>query len=147
MTATETTDWYGPDTATFGDRLTGARETAGLSAEEFAHRIGVRRKTVEAWEDDHVDPRANRLTMMAGMLNVSIRWLLTGEGEGLDAPADTRATTAAIRDDANAALAELASLRGRVLALAHDLGKAEKRLRPMLRAATASPDDSAHPAR
>lgn len=79
-------DWYGAETATFGDRLAGAREAAGLSQEELATRLGVRLTTLESWEDDAADPRANRLQMLAGMLNVSLMWLLTGKGQGLDAP-------------------------------------------------------------
>jgi len=74
------TDWYGAETATFGDRLAGAREAAGLSQEELATRLGVRLETLIGWEEDAADPRANRLQMLAGMLNVSLMWLLTGEG-------------------------------------------------------------------
>jgi transcriptional regulator with XRE-family HTH domain len=80
------TDWYGAKEATFGDRLAGAREAAGLSAAELAGKLGVRVETLQSWEEDLADPRSNRLQMLAGMLNVSMMWLLTGEGEGLDGP-------------------------------------------------------------
>lgn len=79
--------WYDADTATLGDRITGAREAAGLSQPELARRLGVRLATVRAWEDDQAEPRANKLQMLAGLLGVSIMWLLTGTGDGLDGPA------------------------------------------------------------
>ena len=80
------TDWYGPETATFGDRVAGAREAAGLTQAELARTLGVRKDTVLAWEEDRSEPRANKLSRMAGVLNVSIMWLLTGEGDGMTAP-------------------------------------------------------------
>ena len=81
-------DWYGADAATFGDRLAGAREAAGMTQSQLARRLGVKKATIAAWENDLSEPRANRLSMMAGMINVSIMWLLTGEGEGMEAPVD-----------------------------------------------------------
>lgn len=127
--SSEATGWFDADVATFGDRLAGAREAAGLSQEQFAKRLGVRLTTVEAWEDDASEPRANRLQMMAGMLNVSIRWLLTGEGEGLDAPA----SPGTLSDTAQVALKDLGRIRAQMLALATEMGQMEKRLRHLLR--------------
>ena len=88
MEQTDTNDWYGPDAATFGDRLAAAREAAGMTQKQLAKRLGVKLGTLNAWENDMSEPRANRLSMMAGILNVSIMWLLTGEGDGLAAPED-----------------------------------------------------------
>ena len=79
-------DWYGPETATFGDRVAAAREMADMSQSELARRVGVRVSTLRSWENDLSEPRANRLSMMAGLLNVSMTWLINGQGEGLDAP-------------------------------------------------------------
>lgn len=79
-------DWYSGNATTFGDRLEGARETAGLSQDDLAVRLGIGVDTLSAWEDDVADPRANKLQMVAGILNVSLMWLLTGEGDGLDGP-------------------------------------------------------------
>ena len=85
---TEEIDWYSSDMATFGDRIAGAREALGLTQRDLAHRLGIRADTLRGWEEDRTEPRANRLQMLAGLLNVSIRWLLTGEGEGVTVPAD-----------------------------------------------------------
>lgn len=125
----ETSDWYAANVATFGDRLAGAREAAGLTQEQLAKRLGVRLTSIQSWEDDASEPRANRLQMMAGMLNVSIRWLLTGEGEGVDGPGQPGTLT----DDAQTALKDLGRMRAQILALATEMGQMEKRLRHLLR--------------
>ena len=56
---------------TLGGRISFAREACGLSAEEAAERLGVLATSWSAWECDRDVPRANRLTMMAGVLGVS----------------------------------------------------------------------------
>ena len=82
------TNWYSDDNATFGDRLATARERAGLSQTDLAHKLGVKESTLIAWEEDRKEPRANRLSTLAGMLGISLSWLLTGEGHGPDSPSD-----------------------------------------------------------
>jgi transcriptional regulator with XRE-family HTH domain len=81
-------DWYADGTATLGDRITAAREAAGLGAGDLARRLGVERRTVIAWEDDQAEPRANRMQMLAGVLGVSLRWLMSGSGPGVGEPAE-----------------------------------------------------------
>ncbi|XDA97617.1 helix-turn-helix transcriptional regulator [Sulfitobacter sp. LCG007] len=120
-------DWYGPDTATFGDRMTGAREAAGMSQSDLARRLGVRLETLRAWEEDTSEPRANRLSMIAGVLNVSMPWLLTGQGEGIEAPEEGD------KADALPLLHELRELRSDMLNRAEQLGRLEKKLRATLR--------------
>ena len=124
--------WYAADVATFGDRLAGARETAGLSQEDLAKRLGVRLTTVQNWEDDVVEPRGNRLQMLAGMLNVSLAWLLTAEGDGLDAP---DAAPVQLGAEAEAALVELQRLRAGAIALADELAQLERQMRIAMRSA------------
>lgn len=122
--------WYAADVATFGDRLAGAREAAGLSQEDLAQRLGVRLTTLQNWEDDLAEPRGNRLQMLAGMLNVSLSWLLTAEGDGLENP-DTAAPKLAA--EAEAALAELQRLRAGAIALADKLAQVERQMRQAMR--------------
>lgn len=117
--------WYDGDTATFGDRMTGAREAAGLSQTELARRMGVKVKTVRAWENDQSEPRANKLQMLAGMLGVSIMWMLTGRGDGLDGPEMPEP----LSDDLVALLGELRSMKVEQARLADQMGRLEKRLR------------------
>lgn len=126
MTQNTTDDWYGDDAATFGDRLAAAREDAGLSQAALAARLGVKEVTITAWENDVKEPRANRLQMLSGMLNVSITWLLTGQGEG---PSEVEALPAEIGD----LLTELRELRTQMLQSSEKLARLEKRLRLVLR--------------
>ena len=118
-------DWYGPESATFGDRVAGAREAAGMTQAQLARRLGVKRTTLAAWEEDRSEPRANKLSMVAGLLNVSIMWLLTGEGDGLDAPEEN-----AVQDpDLAWAVAELREIRAAMRANSERAARLEKRLR------------------
>ncbi|MFT4151003.1 MAG: helix-turn-helix transcriptional regulator [Paracoccaceae bacterium] len=119
---------FSEEVATFGDRLTHARETAGLTPEELAARAGVRGGVIRAWEEDRREPRGNQLQMLSGMLNVSIRWLLTGTGQGDEAPLSDP-----LPDNLRAALEDLAALRAEALALAGRMGHLEQRLRTVLR--------------
>lgn len=124
------TDWYGPDAATFGDRVAAAREASGMNQAMLAQRIGVRESTLRKWEDDVSEPRANRLSMLAGILNVSMRWLITGEGEGIDGPM----TQAEGTQDLSDILAEMRTLRSELHAKAEAVGRLEKRLRATMQA-------------
>ncbi len=121
-------DWFGPDAATFGDRVAGAREAAGMTQAQLARSLGVKKATVVAWEDDLSEPRANKLSMMAGMLNVSIMWLITGEGDGTEAPH----LVGSNQDDLQPLLAEIRAIRGEMRASAERLARVEKTLRQKL---------------
>jgi transcriptional regulator with XRE-family HTH domain len=128
--APEMTDnWYGPDTATFGDRVAAAREAADMTQKQMARRLGVKHSTVRDWEDDLSEPRANKLSMMAGLLGVSIVWLLTGEGDGVAAPVDE----GPISPDINDVLVEIRDLKTQISAAADRLGRLEKSLRMKLK--------------
>jgi len=87
--------------------------------------VGIKVKTLRAWENDISEPRANRLSMLAGVLNVSIVWLLTGTGAGLDAPSDGQSLNA----ETQQLLTELRQMRAESQAMADRLGHLEKRLR------------------
>lgn len=121
----ETSDWFSQDAATFGDRVAAAREQSGLSAKELARRLGVRTSTIRNWEGDLSEPRANRLSIMAGILNVSMMWLINGQGEGIDFPAENGEVT----PDMRALLNELREMRADMIARAEQMARLEKRLR------------------
>jgi len=126
---TDADNWYADDAATFGDRLAVAREQAGLKQDELAKRLGVKTVTLQAWEQDTKEPRANRLQMLAGMLNISLSWLLTGQGEGPDGPLDEEPLEA----DMNLLLTEMRGLRSEITQSAERLAQLEKRLRKALK--------------
>jgi transcriptional regulator with XRE-family HTH domain len=121
-------NWYGDDAATLGDRLMAARSSAGLSQIELATQLGVKVVTLDAWENDWKEPRANRLQMLTGRLGVSLRWLLTGVGEGPENPEDALE----ISNDVNGMLVEMRKLRAQIAKSSVKLGELEKRLRKAL---------------
>lgn len=120
-------DWYAPEIATFGDRLTAAREATGMTQESLAKRLGIKPSTLRKWEDDLSEPRANRLSILAGLLNVSIMWLINGEGEGVDNP-DIEPVPA----DMTEIILEIRELKSDLHAKAEQMARLEKRLRTML---------------
>jgi transcriptional regulator with XRE-family HTH domain len=122
-------DWYGPDAATFGDRVAAARERAAMTQAQLARRLGVKLSTLRGWEDDLSEPRANKLSMMAGILNVSIMWLLTGEGDGLEGPDDV----SEVPPEMGRLLASMRELRGDLKSASDRLARLEKQLRLQLR--------------
>lgn len=127
----DNTDWYGPDSATFGDRVAGAREATGMTQAQLARRLGIKKATLVSWEDDLAEPRANKLSMLAGLLNVSIMWLLTGEGDGMTGPADD------VQDvpDLSGVLAELREIRASMRSNAERAARVEKKLRMLIQPA------------
>jgi len=125
---TDENNWYSDDAATLGDRLVAARTASGLTQEALATKLGVKLVTLDAWENDWKEPRANRLQMLTGMLGVSLGWLLTGVGEGPDNPEDMTE----IPSDVNDMLAEMRRLRAQIARSSVKLGELEKRLRKAL---------------
>ena len=122
---TDALNWYGEDVATFGDRLEAARKNANLSQRELAKHIGIKNSTLQNWEDDVTEPRANKLNTLAGMLNVSLMWLINGEGDGLEGSDENSVSDANL----DAALIEIRELRVQMMHSANRLAKLEKRLR------------------
>ena len=117
-------DWYGPDAATFGDRVVGAREKSGMTQAELSRRLGIKLTTLQSWEEDRSEPRANKLQMLTGMLNVSLSWLLSGEGIGPEEP-----STVPLSDDTQAILIEIRAIKTDMTRTADRLSRLEKRLR------------------
>ena len=120
--------WFSDETATFGDRLAGARDALGLTQQDLAARLGVKLATVLDWENDLNDPRANKLQMLSGVLNVSMSWLLTGQGVGLEVPENS------VPEDIESILDEMRQTRSEMSALVSRLAGLESRLKSALRA-------------
>ena len=122
-------NWYSNEAATFGDRVAAAREARQMTQKSLAKRLGVGLKTVDGWENDLSEPRANKLQMLSGVLDVSIPWLLTGDGAGVAPGGNEEAN-----HDAAELLAELRVLRTEMLRSAERLGVIEKRLKGSIHA-------------
>ena len=116
-------------TATLGDRLALARDRQGLTQSQLARRLGLRVQTIRNWEADRSEPRANKLQMVAGFLNVSMVWLLTGEGAGAPHGEGHAAEDAPL--GLSEALAEIRDLRLLQNQVADRLMRLEKRLRQL----------------
>ncbi len=122
-------DWYGPETATFGDRQSAAIEKSGLTQKLVAKRLGIKLVTLKSWEQDISEPRANRLSMLAGLLGVSVMWLLHGEGDGVEhSDKETQ-----VPPEINDILFEIRAVQTGLLSSADKLAKLEKQLRSRLK--------------
>ena len=122
-------DWYGPETATFGDRLSAAIEKSGMTQKLVAKRLGIKLVTLKSWEQDVSEPRANRLSMLAGLLGVSVMWLLHGEGDGVEhSDKDSQ-----VSPEINDLLFEIRAVQTGLLSSADKLAKLEKQLRSRLK--------------
>jgi len=86
MDTIEQCDYYSDEVSTLGERISVAREKAGMSQVELAKALAVKSEMLDNWENDAAEPRANRMTLLAGILGVSAGWLLYGIGEGVPAP-------------------------------------------------------------
>jgi transcriptional regulator with XRE-family HTH domain len=68
-----------PTGTTIAQRLTTARQTAGLTNEQLAEAVGVDRKTVTRWQSDGAGSiKAEKLLLLADVLDVDATWLLVG---------------------------------------------------------------------
>lgn len=117
-------NWYSNDAATFGDRVAAAREAQGLSQKDLSKKLGIGLKTLEGWENDMAEPRANKLQMLAGVLNVSLSWILTGDGQ---APEDVLSEDDQL--DLVDLMSEMRVLRTQMAQAADRMGVLEKRLK------------------
>lgn len=115
-----------PDSDTLGGRLSRARDAAGITSAQLARRLGVKSSTVQAWESDRSEPRANRLTMLAGFLGVTPTWLLYGVG---NAPEDDPSA-----DALKIVKAQVTKLKTMHAEMGELLGRAENELARLSRA-------------
>jgi transcriptional regulator with XRE-family HTH domain len=68
-----------PSYAMLGNRIAEARRLKGYTMKEAARRMSVTEKTFKKWEGGTSKPRANKAQMLAGVLGVSLLWILDGE--------------------------------------------------------------------
>ncbi|MCB1352261.1 MAG: helix-turn-helix transcriptional regulator [Rhodobacteraceae bacterium] len=114
---------YSDAAATFGDRITLAREALGLDQLGLSEKLGVKLTTLQNWEEDRAEPRANKLQMLAGVLNVSMIWLISGRGEQ---PGFAGQEAHRVVEEC---LAELRELQGEQRQISERMVQVERRLR------------------
>ncbi|HEY2212299.1 MAG TPA: helix-turn-helix domain-containing protein [Bradyrhizobium sp.] len=73
---------YAIDKLNFPERLESARRAAHLSQADLGKAVRVTRSAVSFWEAGKAIPEITRAEMVANVLNVSLDWLLSGEGKG-----------------------------------------------------------------
>ena len=61
-----------------GERIANARSERGLSQQELANQLGIKKSNLEQWESGKTAPRANHMNQLAGVLNVPLLWLMGG---------------------------------------------------------------------
>lgn len=125
ITPPDPIDHFATTAPTFGGRLQAARYAKGLSIARLGEKVGVEAAKVAAWESDAEAPRANRITLLAGLLNVSIIWLITGESNDTTHIAETNTRPTIINDT----LGEIAQLKATLLDAHDKLESLEQRLR------------------
>ena len=99
-----------------------------MTQSQLSRRLGIKIATLRAWEEDRSEPRANKLQMLSGLLGVSMPWLLSGMGEGVEGP-EPRGT---MSDDAHALLLELRAVKTDMAKAADRLSRLEKQLRSLM---------------
>lgn len=75
-------DWSFAADDTVGGRISLARDACGISLEDAADVVGVEAEIWQHWENDRLALRHDRLDRIAGVLKVSLPWLLNGRGRG-----------------------------------------------------------------
>jgi transcriptional regulator with XRE-family HTH domain len=97
-----------------GGRIAEARRLAGTSQAELGAQLGVTEVTVAAWEEGRLATRSNVLVRVAGLLGVSLSWLVMGHGVS---PADGDAP------ELHELQQTLLDVRAQLTSLADDLGR------------------------
>ena len=109
------------DARQIGRRLAEARDAAGLTARELADHLGVKESTITKWESGERSPRGQRVSKLAGILGVSLSWILVGRGVEPSASVDDivqlRAELRLARDRLDDVVSELAVIDKRLAAM------------------------------
>ena len=61
---------------TFGEKLQGLRQKAGMSQDALAERLGVSRQAVSRWERDETMPETEKVVALADLFGVTTDFLL-----------------------------------------------------------------------
>jgi transcriptional regulator with XRE-family HTH domain len=87
-----------------GQRIIEARVALDDSVDVVAERVGVTIETFEGWESGGLTVRANHLNRLAGVLGISLSWLIMGRGAE---PMADSSELSRLRTDLAAALSRL----------------------------------------
>ena len=109
------------DARQIGRRLAEARLAADLTPRELADHLGVKESTIAKWESGERSPRGQRVSKLAGILGVSLSWILVGRGVEPSASVgdivQLRAELRLARDRLDDVVSELAVIDKRLAAM------------------------------
>lgn len=114
--------------STMGSRIEEARLAMNMSLPQLARHIGVKAKTLENWENDRSEPRAEKITKLAGVLRVPIIWLLAGETPESTVRAPNPSETAEIAKKLERAIAMQQSLAALLIEVSADVSRLQRDL-------------------
>lgn len=63
------------------ERLKRLRKTLGITQQEFADKIGIKRNTIATYESGRNEPIDAVISLICREFNVNEKWLRNGEGE------------------------------------------------------------------
>lgn len=66
---------------TFGEKLQGLRQRAGMSQDALAEKLNVSRQAVSRWERDETMPETEKVVALANLFGVSTDYLLRDQPE------------------------------------------------------------------
>lgn len=66
---------------TFGEKLQGLRQKAGMSQDALAERLNVSRQAVSRWERDETMPETEKVVALADLFEVTTDYLLRDQTE------------------------------------------------------------------
>jgi len=72
---------------TFGEKLQGLRQKAGLSQDALAEKLNVSRQAVSRWERDETMPETDKVVALADLFGVTTDYLLRRQAEENREPA------------------------------------------------------------
>ncbi|KLN61773.1 MULTISPECIES: helix-turn-helix domain-containing protein [Kiloniella] len=110
---------------TMGERIEAARKSKGLSASQLARRVGVKVSTMNNWESDRSEPRANKLVALAGVLSVNMIWLLEGSEDNTSLPPNVEVIETA---DLQSKITRLQSMHERMVQLLFEISSEVNRV-------------------
>ena len=66
---------------TFGEKLQGLRQKAGMSQDALAEKLNVSRQAVSRWERDETMPETDKVVALADLFDVTTDYLLRQQVE------------------------------------------------------------------
>ena len=110
---------------TMGERIQTARKSRGLTPSQLARRVSVKVATLNNWESDRSEPRANKLVGLAGVLGVNMIWLLEGSDDGSNMPPNVDVLETA---DLQSKIVRLQSMHERMVQLLFEISSEVNRV-------------------